>query len=374
MSDATEVLGMASLRLGSERSASELVPTPVGSWRGEVVHLERPTHATLLEQAKEELTFRFSEVMESTGHAEHKAEEKRVALPLSAVDEFDAYFERLPLFDRAELQALLRDIRSGACAVEDILREASRRFADPSFAYAALELTAKELRRQGLTELATWTDAAKAELMAKQGVAVRAGLNISMVAFEEAAGDKRRAAELSDSYRATISSNPGPVRLYRGILDRFGVEGFARHITFLTRALGEDIGSAGPSIEPARLREILRGLSALRVLNTVHECCGDMVERVARQSKIVMTATDVMQQLLPLVDDIVPHPSKIIPIPERLGIPAVELDLQISLLRESRKLLAMIPVGVYRDLEARRTMLEAVQQAMDIRIGQEESA
>ncbi|WP_188130609.1 type III secretion system gatekeeper subunit SctW [Neomesorhizobium albiziae] len=374
MSDGTEVFGTASLRLGSDRSAIEPVPTPVGSWRGEAVRLERPTHATLLEQAKEELTFRFSEVMESTGHAEHKISEERVAPPLSAVDELDAYFERLPFFNRAELQALLRDIRSGDCAVEDILRKAGRRFADPSFAYAALDLAAREFRREGLDEVAVRTDAAKAQLMAKQGVAVRAGLNISMVASEEAAGDKKIAAELSDFYRATISSDPGPVRLYRGILDRFGVEGFARHVTFLTRALGEDIGSVGPSIEPARLREILGGLSALRVLDTVHECCGEMVERVGRQSKIVITATGVMQQLLPLVEDIVPDPSKIIPIPERLGIPAVQLDLQISLLRESRKLLAMIPVGVYRDLEARGTTLRAVQQAMDIRIGQEESA
>ncbi|ULJ74456.1 type III secretion system gatekeeper subunit SctW [Rhizobium gallicum] len=373
MSDATEVLGAAFLRLGSERSAIE-APKPVGSWRGEAVRLETPTNATLLEQAKEELTFRFSEVMESTGHAEHKIEEERVALPLSSIDELDSYFERLPFFNRAELHALLRDLRRGECAAEEILREAGRRFADPSFVYAALDLSARELRREGLHELAERTDTAKAQLMAEQGVAVRAGLNISIVASEEAAGDKKGAAELSDFYRATISNNPGPVRLYREILDRFGVEGFARHITFLTRGLGEDIGSAGPSIEPARLGEILGGLSALRVLDTVHECCVEMVERVGRQSKAVITATGIMQQLLPLVEDILPDPSKIIPIPERLGIPAVQLDLQISLLRESRKLLAMIPVGVYRDLEARRTALEAVQQAMDIRIGQEESA
>ncbi len=373
MSDAIEALGTASLRLGSETSATE-VPTPVGSWHGEAVRLERPTHGTLLEQAKEELTFTFSETMESTGHAEHKFEEERVALPHSVIDELDAYLERLPFFDRAELQALLHDIRSGDCAAEDILRQAGQRFADPSFAYAALDLAARELRREGLDELAARTDAGRAHLIATQGMAVRAGLNISMVASEEARGDKKGAAELSDFYRATISSNPGPVQLYRGILERFGIGGFPRHINFLTRALGQDIGSAGPSIEPARLREILGGLSALRVLDTVHECCGEMVEWIGRQSKIVITATEVMQELLPLVEDIVPHPSKVIPIPERLGIPAVQLDVQISLLRESRKLLAMIPVGVYSDLEARRSTLEAVQQAMDIRIGQEESA
>ncbi|MER8982445.1 TyeA family type III secretion system gatekeeper subunit [Mesorhizobium sp. M0870] len=188
------------------------------------------------------------------------------------------------------------------------------------------------------------------------------------------AGDQSVGAELHDFYRATLSSGPGPLRLYREILNKFGVEGFARHIAFLTRTLGQDIASAGPSVEPARLREILGGLSALRVLDTVHEFCEKMVDRIQRRSMIDITATGVMQQLLPLVEDAVPSPSKIIPIPERFGISAVQLDLHIAVLRESRNLLAMIPVGVYRDMEARKKTLRAVEAAMDLRIEQEESA
>lgn len=373
MSDGT-VFETTPSRLCSDRMAIEPVPVQVGSWRGEAVRLAGPTHATLLEQAREERTFGFSEAIESRALVERKISEERLAPSLSAVHEIDAYFERLPYFDRTELPGLLRDIRRDDSALQDILRKVRRRFADPSYAYAALDLAARELRREGLDQLAIRTNGAKAQLMAKQGVAVRAGLNISVVATEVAAGDQRLAAELRDFYRATVSSDPGPLRLYRDILSKFGVEGFARHVAFLTRALGEDIASAGPSVEPARLWEILSGLSALRVLDTVHECCQKMVERIRRRNIIDITATGVMWQLLPLLEDTVPGPSKIIPIPERLGIPLVHLDMQIAVLRDSRDLLAMIPVGVYRDLDARESTLRAIEEAMDIRIEQEESA
>ncbi|MCO5966165.1 TyeA family type III secretion system gatekeeper subunit [Sinorhizobium meliloti] len=195
-----------------------------------------------------------------------------------------------------------------------------------------------------------------------------------MLASEEPADDRRLAAELRDFYRTTVSTDPGPLQLYRGILNKFEVEDFARYIAFLTRALGEDIASAGPSVEPARLREILGGLSALRVLDTVYEQCEKMVERMRRLNVLDITATGVMQQLLPLVDDTVRAPSKIILIPDRFGIPPLQLDLHIAVLRESRDVLAMIPVEVYRDLEARKTTLRAIEDAMAMRIEQEESA
>ncbi|WP_353642804.1 type III secretion system gatekeeper subunit SctW [Mesorhizobium sp. WSM2239] len=373
MSDRT-VFETAPSRLYSDRMAIEPVPVQVGSWRGEAVRLAGPTHATLLEQAREERTFGFSEAIESRALTERKISKERVAPPLGAVPGIDAYFARLPNFDRTELPGLLRDIRSDDSALQDILRKARQRFADPSYAYAALDLAARELRREGLDQLAARTDGAKAQLMAKEGVAVRAGLNISVAASEEAAGDQMLAAELRDFYRATVSHDPGPLRLYREILSKSGVESFARHVAFLTRALGDDIASAGPSVEPARLWEILSGLSALRVLDTVHECCQKMVERIRRRNTIDITATGVMWQLLPLVEDAVPGPSKFISIPERLGIPPAHLAMQIAVLRDSRELLAMIPVGVYRDLEARELALRAIEEAMDIRIEQEESA
>ncbi|MES0139401.1 TyeA family type III secretion system gatekeeper subunit [Mesorhizobium sp. M0016] len=188
------------------------------------------------------------------------------------------------------------------------------------------------------------------------------------------AGNQSDGAELHDCYRATVSCDPGLLRLYSEILNKFGTEGFSRHVAFLTRTLGQEIASASPSVEPARLREILGGLSALRGLDTVHECCEKMVNRIQRRSMIDITPAAVMRQLLPLVEDAVPSPSKIIAIPERFGISSVRLDLQIAVLRESRNLLAMIPVGAYRNLEARIKTLQAVEAAMDFRIEQEESA
>ncbi|MDK1492989.1 TyeA family type III secretion system gatekeeper subunit [Sinorhizobium sp. 7-81] len=332
-----------------------------------------PTLATLLEQAKEERTFGFSELMEVKERAERKISKKLLVQGPSANEEVNACLERLEYFNRGDPEALLRGVRGDNPACGDTLLNAGHRSAGPSHANVPLDPAARELYREGLGQLADRTG--KAQRTAEQGVAVRTGLNIPGEADEQACGgDQQVAGELRNFCRAMVSSASALGRLYKGFFKNLSAEGFAQRIAFLTRTLGEDIRLAGPSVEPAQLHCILGGLKALRVLDSVHERCGEMIMRIRRQSQLDMTPAAVMQQLLPFVGDVVPGPSNVNPIPERLGISPDRLDVQIAVLRESRNLLSMIPPGVYRDLETRTAGLRAMQQAMDILIEKEESA
>ncbi|MDK1378217.1 MULTISPECIES: TyeA family type III secretion system gatekeeper subunit [unclassified Sinorhizobium] len=331
-----------------------------------------PTLATLLEQAKEERTFGFSELMEVKKRAERKISRERLAQCPSTNEEFNACFERLEYFNRADPEALLRGVRGDNSAYGNIRLDAGHGSTDPPYADLALDPAARELYREGPGQLADRTG--KAQRTAEQEVAVWAGPNIPGEADEQACGDQQVAGELRNFCRATVSSASALGRLYKTIFKNLGAEGFAQRIAFLTRALGEDIRSAGPSVEPVQLHCILVGLTALRVLDSVHERCGEMIMRIRRQSQVDMTPTAVMQQLLPFVGDVLPGPSNVNFIPERLGISPDRLDVQIAVLRESRDLLALIPTCVYRDSETRTAALRAMQQAMDIRIEQEESA
>ena len=360
-------------------SRARIDPTPLGAgaiatgeWRGQAVQIE-PKAGSLLENAKEELTFAHSETIESKEISAREITEAGHTR-VEDIEDLDGYFDRLPHFNRAELQALLRDLRQSEPDEDAILAQVGARFDDPSHAYAALDLAEQALRRDNLTELADRVGAARARLLAEQGPAIRAGLNVSIAADAAADGDRQGAAELRDYYRSTVFGAPSPAALYGEIVGKFGVEGFAQRVGFLTRALGDDLAAAGSSVEPARLRQILDGLSALRVLDTVHDRADQLAGRLQRVSQVTVTPTEVMRQLLPLTTEPVSGPSKINPIPGRLGVPATKLPAQIGLLRETRDIMAMLPPVLYRDMDARAAVLRGVQEAMDILIEREEAA
>ncbi|MEJ0017904.1 MAG: type III secretion system gatekeeper subunit SctW [Acetobacteraceae bacterium] len=255
---------------------------------------------------------------------------------------------------------------------DDILRMVGERFGDPTHADVAMDGLEKALHLAGRDELADRVTGARARFQAEQGPAIRAGLNVTGAAFEIAAGDKAAAGELRDLYRATVFGKPGPAGLYRGMIGQFGVEGFTDRLRFLTHAAGDDLAAEGPSVDPARLQELIRDLSTLRVLDTVHERCTELANRLDRQNQVRLAPTDVLQALLPLTEETVNGPSKILAVPEKLDIPASRLDAQITLLREAREVMTIMPVAIYRDMDARAALLRGMQEAMDITIEREE--
>lgn len=375
LSDKISVANLSPLRQLPE-DAGQPDAAPTGAWRGEAVSMEAPDAATLLDNAKEELTFAHSERMEKK-----KLEARSVEQPdftrVDQVAEIQVYLDQLPDFDRGEFDRLMSELREGSGDRDEVLRQVGQRFGDPTHADAAMDLAQRALEREGRTELAGAVGAARALHAAEHGPAIRAGLNVSAAAFEAASGDRAAAQALRDGYRETVFSAAGPAGVYRGMVARMGTEGpdggFQEQLHFLTRALGDDLASGGPSIEPHLLQQLITDLSALRMLDTVHDRCGELADRVRRQSGVRLDVPAVMKALLPLTEEAVSGPSRILALVGQLGLPAARLDTQVLFLREAREVVAMMPPHVFRDSEARFAALRGMQEAMDITIEREDA-
>lgn len=371
MSDRIDAVGHTTLR--HDNAEAEAAPGgATGTWHGEGVRLEAPDALSLLEDAKEELTFMHQERMESKSIEERNLRNEDESKS-ERVQRIREMLEQLPDLDSDELDAFRAALLAGKCDAAATLREMRERFSDPSHGHAALQYAEHELRAGGEAELADRVAEARAQMEAEEGPAIRAGLNVTKAAFETAEGDRAAAAGLRESYRTAIFGKPGPSGVYKGIIDRVGVEGFSAQVKFLTRALGDDLGAAGPSVERPQLRELLENLYALRTLDTVHERCGELAGRVKRLCGTEVAPTAVMQRLLPLTEETVSGPSKIKGIPEQVGVPARRLDAQILFLREAQGVMAMMPPAVYRDMDARFSVLGGIQEAMDLLIEREEA-
>lgn len=343
-----------------------------GAWRGEAVVAAAPDALTMLANAKEELTFAHSERMEKKAIKERVVENRAGAMA-ERVAQITEIMESMPDLDREGLRQFTTLLRGMQARADAFRQAAEEQYPDPSHAYAALAEAEEQFRRDGDGPRAEAAGAARRQLMEEKGPAVRAGLNTGRAAFEAAGGDAAAAQQLRDSYRETVFARPGPAGVYKGIIDRFGVEGFGPQVKFLTRAVGDELLAAGPSVEPPRLRELLADLSTLRTLDTAHERAEGLGRRLGRLAGVQLGATAMLRQLLPLTEETIAGPQKIRPIPQALGLPASRLDIQILFLREARDLLGSLPAGIYRDNEARFALLGGMQQALDQLIEIEES-
>lgn len=370
MSERIETGSATAARLPTDldRSAPEQA---TGSWAGEQVEMQ-PDALSLLMDAKEELTFAHSERVESKSIEERNVEEAHGDV-VERVQRIQEMLDKLPDLDPRAIEAFSAEMRAARASGQRILEALQERFSDPSHQYAALQAAGEDARQAGDTEMAARLNEAAQRLEAQAGPAIRAGLNVSRTAMEAADGDRNAAAELRDSYREAVFGRPGPAGVYKGILDRFGTEGFAGRIGFLTRAAGDELAAAGPSVPPTRLRELLADLSALRMLDTAHERASVLSRRVGQVAGVEIATVEVMRRLLPFTEDAVGGAAKLLAVPEQCGVPAARLDAQILFIRETRDLLALMPAGIFRDMDARFSVLAGAQEAMDRLIEREEA-
>ncbi|MBL6080027.1 type III secretion system gatekeeper subunit SctW [Belnapia sp. T18] len=352
------------------------MPAPVGIWNGEAVTVDGEEEPSFAEEVMadadgdgvedfEEKEIWDREVSESLEECEGEG--------VQAIQQAPEYMSRLPEFNPRALGLFMAAVaerehrgRHGQHgSAEDLVQRARSSFAEPAHAFAALDAAAKHMRARGANGLADRLAQARDLLEAREGAAIRAGLNTSAAAFEFSAGDQKAASALRSLYRDTVFSAASPAGVYGSILKQFGVEGFTDRLRFLTRAVGNDLASAGPSIAPARLREVLDELSTLHVLSTVHDRCREMGRRLGKLHIGTPTPTAIMEHLLPVATDPAPNPARLVSMPLQLGIPPDRADAQIVFMREAREVLALMPVSVFRDGEARFAVLGGMQQALD---------
>lgn len=360
-------------------------PVPAGAWDGDSVRVEATDETTLddtltadgenadVDESEEKKEVWEREILESDEECEGEG--------VAAIEGAREYMNRLPEFNPRALGLFMAAVaerqHSGGHprheSPEQLLRRATDMFQEPAHAFAALDAAARHLRATGQEDTADRLQAARDLLQAQAAPSIRAGLNIAVAAFDVAQGDGEEAARLRAGYREAVFGAPGPASVYAAILKQFGVETFPQRLAFLARAVGEDLASAGPSIPVPQLREILGALSELHVLAAVHDRCAEMVARLGRMD-VAISVDAVMARLLPLASSPAPTAEVAAALPVQAGVPSTRFDAAIAFLRDARGMLAMMPLGVFRDADARFAVMRGVQDGLDTLIDREESA
>jgi type III secretion protein W len=341
-----------------------------GRWGAQTVVAQQPSLASLLDNAKEELTFAHSERAEKK-----KLEERSVEFDsderIQKILEIQEMMDQLPDLDPRGVESFSAELR--AADGRQALERARERFGDPSHAWAALGQAEQDARAEGRPEVADRIAEARKRLEAEEGPALKAMLNVAKAAKEASGGDPSQASQLRHAYKDAVGEARGPAAVYKRIMNDAGVEGFQERLRFLTRAAGDDLSAAGPSLEPARLAELIEDLSTLRIVATAH----DRAEMAARRIERLMPGggsgpTQIIEGLLPMLTDGPGAERHATGLPGKLGIPGDRLDVAILATREGREVLAQLPVQVFASDEVRQAALAGLRSAAEQLIMREE--
>lgn len=276
--------------------------------------------------------------------------------------------------DEADLLTLAREIIRDPGRT----RQAVREFADqPSTQYLALLEVAQliEAGEAGEDPGSVALDAvreAAAELLAERGAEIRADLNAFDAAQSLAPGE---AAAFRSAYRDVVIAADTLGAVLRHLLDT--VEGdagsdFKRVLDTTISALGMDLAAARPSIDPVRLRSLVSDLFHLEVVATVIDRCSALSAQLAgRHGSAPFPPTRLASDLVALSGERWLDASRFTRLAESMGVsepPACTVDF----LTGARNALKDMPVQVYATPEARASVIDAVQSAIDEAIDREE--
>lgn len=222
----------------------------------------------------------------------------------------------------------------------------------------------------GRGESAVWE--ALEELSAEKGDQIRADLNTFDATRElgSQAADKFRGA-----YKDVVLGSESLADVSKHILKATqGDTGaaFLKTLQSMTAALGLDLASLRSSTEPAKLKSLLSDLHNLETLATVVDRCNELSATLqARHGAPPLQATGLAADLVALSGERWMDSMRVQKLGEKHGSqhsPSTAVDLLTGM----RIALRELPVWSYQSPEARDSVLEAVQDAMDAAIDREE--
>ena len=235
------------------------------------------------------------------------------------------------------------------CALEMIFREAPN---------ATLSSTAKAIQK---------------DLYAIHGSEIRASLNIAGVANNfDHLSDSATPAQLREFYRTTVEEYEGPIQTYNKIVEVYGHEAFLSSLSFLRQALSTDLACQNSSIEKAKLHSIIKDIKELSLLNTVHNLCTNLIEKLQKnfgQSSGV-TGQNLMGLILKLAEKKWVTPSDFAAFPKSLKVP--NPPAQMYLAHQVKSIFAKLPENVFSDSNQQFSHLDEFALYIDGLIEKEE--
>lgn len=337
-----------------------------GSLMGESAVLLKDELASL-EDAAEELSLHMAEKTESKHHAERKIKPERTQDLMQPAKIIEMLEETRDPSAQAKLEALVTKLLSGGGSPRQMTAQA---FEDVSQQYLALQYALSTGTQEGIDaeRLESLRDAL-ADLEADCGPQIRAGLNAlgSASAF---AADAPGVQVFQNTYRDIVLGENSLGKTLGLALDRFGGKDIARGLQQLIAALGQDLSSTRPSTSPARLQALTSDLYHLQVAATVLEGCADLSGKLRTQALGAPDSERLMHDLVDLTGEKWLGASRLSSLAQQHGIASPQGH--VGFLTGIKSLLRELPVPVFPDVDARQATLDAVQNALDGAIDQEE--
>jgi type III secretion protein W len=371
----------AAASFAADHEASDADATlQAGSYRGQAVQLSKDID--VLGDAAEEISMEHSEHVES-----HKLEEREVEdapeVDVPLIEQIQQYLESAGKGDLEEklrqfVEALLQRDAHGAHGDGTGAREeARRRFDGPTEQFLALAYAADELARAPDKQaLVDEVRAALRDLHDDFGGHIRADLNTIDVAAafgEGEMGDAKAAAvaRFQAGYRDAVhGGGDGLAGLLKATLGRFGEADYGRAVARMIQALGNDLNAIqGPSAPPARLNAVLQDLFQLEVLSTALDGCRTLARRLDEAHGVAVQPGAVLQDLVGAAGERWATGSRYTAIAERHG--AKDTRARIMFLQNALTIVRNLPPKVFADGEARLAAVDAVRDALDAAIDEE---
>ena len=207
-------------------------------------------------------------------------------------------------------------------------------------------------------------------LAEKQAFAVASGLAVDLCAPEFAGlGGK---AELRDTYCGAVADFTSPRDALSRLCERFGLDKLNTGLDFIMGVLGNELSSAGPSMEKEQLKALTGDMAQVRVLGAVQTRCAALLERLdtAHGVKSKAGADQLLDNVLTVRDNQYAGPQDFQRMAAKVGLPDTERE--VLFLQDTLQALRDLQDLFYEGDETRLRVQGAAQGALDDAVRREE--
>lgn len=324
---------------------------------------------SLLAEAAEELTF----AVDTTDDFELEERKERDEINEAMEERIKKYQEMMREAREVQKTRDLKGFLDSRTEKEEALRQLRRFFPDPSEAWAAFKDIQEELSATPDTSPETLRvlNEALEELERTEGPAIRAGINGALNARGfEGLGD---AGALGSFYRETVRHFEDVNSLYDHIQKTYG-NNFEAALDFLYKALASDLAADVPSMETSHLEHVNGSLGELRQLQSARSLCARLLERWSSIHGIRHCPLDDMALLGKVLDlrkERYISGSRISRLAEEAGAP--DIEHKVLFLQELLNTTRSFAPSLFDGNEGRMKVLDAVQDAVDAAIAEEDA-
>ena len=186
-----------------------------------------------------------------------------------------------------EIKDFLQKLKANPNLTQEQLQRRLEEFSDDKLhQYAVLDSAVDFFEELGDTEKADMIRAMRDSFFEENKTAIKAGLNISIVASElsEETGlsDTRGLREDYSHYLDHVEDHSSLDSAYEELVRVHGYENFEVSVDIKLKLLATDLNCLDPSSPPERLQAVIQDMSQLKILVGLHDGCLETAEQLER--------------------------------------------------------------------------------------------